>query len=165
MRYFLLKETLKNKPEKDLFMELLHYRFCGILLLVMNIALAVIVFYIVWQNRGFEHHYIVTIAMAAYTFTAVTKSIVNVVRFRRYESPVMSAAKAISLAAAFVSVPSLETAMLTAFGGQNNFAFRQIIIAATGAAVSFGILAMAVYIIIHSTKEIRLEKNRNAESL
>lgn len=159
MRYFLLKETVKSKSKKDLFTELLHYRFCGILLLLMNLALGVIVFYVVWQNRGFEHHYIVTIAMAAYTFTALTKSIINVIKFRRYESPVMSAAKAISLAAALVSVLSLETAMLTAFGEQDDPVFRQIMTAATGAAVCIGILVMAIYMIIRSTKEIKSIKN------
>ena len=36
MRYFLLKETLKENAEQNRFMELLLYRFCGVLLLVMK---------------------------------------------------------------------------------------------------------------------------------
>lgn len=158
MRYFLLKETRKDKPGENRFMEWLHYRLCGVLLLVMNLTLSVIVTYIVWQNRGFEYHPIHTIAMAAYTFTAMTMAIINVVKYRRYESPVMSAAKAISLASALVSMLSLETAMLTAFGEQNDPAFRQIMTAATGAAVCLLVLGMAVYMIVHSTRQINLMK-------
>lgn len=154
MRFVLVKETRKKSIGKNLFMEHLLYRFCGVLLLVMNLALGVIVTYIVWQNRGFVHHPITTIAMAAYTFGTLAKAIVNVVKYRRYQSPVFSASKAVSLAAASVSVLTLETAMLTAFGEQNDPAFRQAMTAATGAVVCLFVLAMAVYMIIRSTRAI-----------
>lgn len=161
MRYFLLKERVQKKRKSTLFMEYLHYRFCGVLLLLMNVALAVIVFYIVWQNRGFAYHYIQTIAMAVYTFTSLTLAIINVVKYRRYASPVMSAAKDISLVSALVSMLSLETAMLTAFGEANTPQFRQIMTALTGAAVCVAVLAIAVYMIVHSTKKInKIKKER-----
>lgn len=151
MRFFLLRMKIGT----DHRMEWLLYRFCGILLLLVNLALAVIVTYIVWQNRGFEYNEILTIAMAAYTFFSMTKAIINVVKYRRYESPLMSAAKAISLAAALVSMLSLETAMLTAFGGENTPQFRQTMTAATGSAVCLMVLALAIYMIVHSTKEMK----------
>lgn len=154
MRFFLLKETAK----RNLFTEYLHYRLCGVILLIINLILAVLVFFIVRQNRGFEHHYIVTIAMAAYTFTAVTKSIINIAGSKRHKSPVMSAARAISLAATLISVLSLETSMISAFGDGEDLLFRQIITAATGAAVCIIILAMAIHMIVGSTKEIKLLK-------
>lgn len=161
MRFFLLKETVQKELGKNIFRELLHYRFCGILLLLMNITLGVIVSYIVFQNRGFEHHYIITIAMAAYTFISVAIAIRNVVKYRCFNSPVMSAAKAISLAAALVSVLSLETAMLSAFGTETDEKFRCIITAATGLAVCAAVLSMAVYMIIFSTQKINLIKKGN----
>lgn len=162
MRWSLLRETLKNEPGVNQFWEYLHYRFIGILLLLMNIALAVIVAYIVWLNRGITHHPITTIAMAAYTFGTLAKAIVNVVKYRKYESPVFSASKIISLAAASVSVLTLETAMLTAFGEASGPAFRQIMTGATGTAVCTFILAMAVYMIVRSTKEINRIKRSKA---
>lgn len=162
MRYFLLKETVKSKAGGDIWKELLIYRFCGVLLLLMNLTLAVIVSYIVWQNRGFEHHYIQTIAMAAYTFTAMTMAIINIVKYRKYGSPVMSASKAISLAAALVSMLSLETAMLTSFGEENSAQFRRIMTGATGTAVCTIVLAMAIYMIVNSTKKINKIKSEKA---
>lgn len=159
MRFFLLKDARKIVAGTNKFYEFLLYRFCGTLLLLMNLTLGVIVFYIVWQNRGFEYHYIHAIAMAAYTFTAMTLAVINVFKYRRYESPLMSAARVISLASALVSILSLETAMLTAFGEAGNDSFRQIMTAITGTAVCLLVLAMAIYMIIHSTKEInRLKK-------
>ncbi len=164
MRYFLLKETRKEKPGEKQFREWLHYRFCGILLLFMNLALGVIVAYIVWLNRGFEHGEIMTIAMAAYTFYTMITACIHVVKYRRYESPLLSAAKAINLAAALVSMLSLETAMLTAFGAENGREFRRIMTGVTGSGVCALVLALAIYMIIHSTKEIKRMKKEVQKS-
>lgn len=155
IRFFLLKDTRKIIPGKDKFYEFLVYRLCGILLLLMNISLSVIVSYIVWQNRGFEYHSIHTIAMAAYTFTSMTLAIFNVIKYKRYESPLLSGARMISLVSAVVSMLSLETAMLTAFGEPGNDSFRQIMTALTGTAVCLFVLFLAIYMIVHSTKEIK----------
>lgn len=160
MRFFLLRDVRAAGEEKDMLSELKRYRFCGVLLAVMNIALAVIVFYIAWQNRGFEHHAITAITMAAYTFTSFTLAIINVVKYRKYKSPIYSATKAISLAAASVSVLTLETAMLTAFGQEHEAEFRQIMTSTTGAAVCLFVLFMAIYMIVNSTKQINKLKNK-----
>ena len=155
MRFFLLKEARKDRLGQDLFFEFLHYRLCGVLLLVMNIALSVIVFLMVWENRGFTHHEIVTIAMAAYTFYTLTMAVINIVRYRKYKSPIMSSAKAINLVAAMFSLLSLETAMLTAFGEENTPLFRLVMTGGTGAVVCVIALAIAVHMILYSTKRIR----------
>lgn len=158
MRFFLLRDTLKSDLGKNRLSEWKRYRFCGFILLVAHSALTVIVAYIVWLNRGFAHNEILTIAMAAYTFFSMTTAIINVIKYRRYESPVMSAAKAISLAAALVSMLSLETAMLTAFGEGNDPMFRLIMTGTTGSAVCLLVLTLAIYMIIHATKEIKTIK-------
>lgn len=110
----------------------------------MNLALSVIVGYIVWQGRSFRHRKITTIAMAAYTFTALTLAIVNTVKYRKYQSPVLSASKAISLAAASVSMLTLEAGMITVFGGDGDFQFRTYMTGATGAAVCLFVLGLAI---------------------
>ncbi len=157
MRFFLGKETAQSEPGENRFRELLLYRFCGILMLLMNLALSVIVGYIVWQGRTFRHHEITTIAMAAYTFTAFTLAIINTVKYRKYHSPVLSASKAISLASASVSMLTLETGMLTVFGGDGDLQFRRFMTGTTGAAVCLFVLGLAIFMIVHSTKEIKKE--------
>lgn len=158
MRFFLLRDVRTASLGTELRAEYKRYRFCGIVLLVMNLALAAMVFFITYFNRGFTHHFITTIALAAYTFTAMTVAIVNVVRYRKYQSPLLSASKAISLAAAAVSMLTLETAMLNAFGEANTESFRRIMTTATGAAVCAFVLAMAIYMIVHATKELKKQK-------
>ena len=156
MRFFLVRYTTKNKPGEKRRDELIRYRACGIVFLVMNLTLSVMIFFMVYWNRTFEHHEITTIALAAYTFTAFTKAIISIIKYRKYNSPVYSAAKAISLASACVSMLTLEATMLTTFNdGSIDLTGRRIMLGCTGAAVSIFIIVMAIYMIVQSTKTLR----------
>ena len=156
MRFFLVRHTSKYAPGERMQTELKKYRACGIVFLVMNLALALIIFFMVYWNRTFEHHMITAIAMAAYTFTAFTVAIVNVVKYRKYNSPVFSASKAISLAAALVSMLTLESTMLTAFSDETMTDIsRKLMLGVTGGVISFLIVAMAIYMIVLGTKKLK----------
>lgn len=163
MRFFLLRHSRIHKPGEQMRNELIRYGTCGIALLVMNLALTVIILFIVFQGRTFIHHEITTITMAAYTFTAFTVAIVNMIKYRKYNSPVFSASKAINLAAASVSMLTLETTMLTTFGEGNDETFRRIMLGSTGAAVSAFIIVMALYMIINSTKKLNKMKRSHTD--
>jgi len=121
--------------------------------------LTVIVAYIVHQNREFRYNGIHTIAMAVYTFAALIVAIVSVVKYRRLKSPLVSAAKAISLASAAVSMLSLETAMIATFGENDSPEFRHSITAATGFVICTFVLTMAIYMIVRASKQIKILKN------
>ena len=156
MRFFLVRHTRKYAPGEKMQAELMKYRACGIVFLVMNLALALIIFFMVYWNRTFEHHMITAITMAAYTFTALTTAIVNVLKYRKYNSPVYSASKAISLAAALVSMLTLESTMLTTFGDGTMTAIeRKWMLGATGGVVSLLIVATAIYMIVVGTKKLK----------
>lgn len=158
MRFALLHHV--RKQEKDRASGWRRYRLCGIILLFMNFALSGIVILVVHQNSGFEYPGVLIYIMAMYAFYAAITAVWNVVKFRKYGSPVLSAAKVINLTAAMVSMLSLETAMLTQFGAADDATFRQIMIAATGAGVSFLVLGMAVYMIIHATGKLKSEDEK-----
>ncbi len=130
-----------------------RYRVCGAILTVMNIALAGVVILVVRQNRGFEHAGSLIYAMALYAFYVTIIGVVNLVRYRKYQSPVMSAARVINLVAALVSMLSLETAMLTQFGGGEQF--RQVMTGTTGGAVCTIVVGMGLYMIVHATRQLR----------
>ena len=155
MRFFLVRYTRTHKPGEKIREEFKKYRACGVIFLLMNVALTLIIFFMVYWNRTFPHHEITTIAMAAYTFTALTAAIVNIVKYHKYNSPVYSASKAISLAAACVSMLTLESTMLNTWGQSQSPEFRRIMLAATGIAISLFILAMAIYMIVKGTKELK----------
>jgi len=159
MRFFLVKHTRKYLPGEKMRTELLKYRACGIVFLVMNLALALIIFFMVYWNRTFQHHMITAIAMATYTFSALTAAIVNVIKYRKYNSPVFSASKAISLAAALVSMLTLESTMLTTFGDTTMTAIeRKWMLGATGGAISLIIVTTAIYMIVIGTKKLKILK-------
>ena len=159
MRFFLLLHTRRYAPGERMQSELIKYRACGWVFLVMNTALSLIVFFMVYWNRTFEHHMITAIAMAAYTFTSFTAAIVNVVKYRKYNSPVFSASKAISLAAALVSMLTLESTMLTTFSDETMTALQQKwMLGATGGVISALIVAMAIYMIVNGTKRLKILK-------
>ena len=160
MRFFLLLHTRRYAPGEKIQNELEKYRACGWVFLLMNLALALIIFFMVYWGRTFKHHMITAIAMAAYTFTAFTVAIVNVVKYRKYNSPVFSASKAISLAAALVSMLTLESTMLTAFSDGTMTATEQKwMLGATGSAISVLIVAMAIYMIVAGTKKLKILKS------
>jgi hypothetical protein len=160
MRFFLARHTTRYAPGERMQTEIKKYRACGIVFLVMNLALALIIFFMVYWNRTFEHHMITAIAMAAYTFTALTTAIINVIKYRKYNSPVFSASKAISLAAALVSMLTLESTMLTTFGdGTMTVVAQKWMLGATGGAISVLIVATAIYMIVVGTKKLKQLKS------
>ena len=142
-------------------MELRRCRLCGAALLLMNVALAGMVVLMVRQNQGYDYPGMLIYAMAAYSFYAAATAVVNVIKFRRHGSPVLSAAKAINLAAALVSILALETAMIAQFGGQDDALFRRAMTAATGGGICVIILSMAVFMIVRSTKRLRQAEIQN----
>lgn len=149
MRFFLLRYSLRHEAGAQRAQELRYYRVCGRIFLVMNLALSGMMLFMIRENRIVRHHEIVTIALAAYTFTSLTMSIINVVRYRKYQSPVFSASKIISFAAACVSMLTLEGTMLTTFGKETMSVQTQtLFLALSGGAVSVLIIIMAAYMIV-----------------
>lgn len=159
MRFFLLRHVNQNTIGQNLVSEYRRYRLCGILLLLMNQALAVIVVFMVRQNRGYDYPGMLIYIMAIYAFYTVTTAIINLVKFRKHGSPVLSAAKVINLTAALVSILSLETAMLTQFGTTDTPAFRKLMTGACGAGVCLIVFGMAVFMIIGSSKQLKKWKS------
>ncbi len=155
IRFFLLRYLYRHKIAEDTLMQWRMYRLCAILLTVMNLSLTAIIFYIAIQGRQFRHHHITTIAMAAYTFTAFTLAIINVVRYRKYRSPVFSAAKVVSFVSAMVSMLTLESAMLTAFANGQPDPFLQYLPLITGVSITCTVLSISVRMMWISTKYIK----------
>lgn len=118
MRLMLVRRGKKKKESLTEEEELQRYQICGIMLLLMNQALVGIVVYMVQQNRGFNYPGLLIYLMALYAFYSVITAVINVIKFRRHGSPILSAAKVINLVAAMVSILSLTTAMLAQFGGE-----------------------------------------------
>lgn len=133
---------------------------CSGILLSVNFVLSGAVLMILYQDKGFEYHGILIYVMAAYTFYITTMAIINLVKYRKYNSPVVTMTKVISLSAALVSMLSLETAMFSQFGQEMAPQYQQLMIMLTGAGVSIAVVTMSVYMMVKSIKEIRKIRSR-----
>mgnify|MGYP003290500882 CR=1 FL=1 len=155
VRFYLVNYTKQYKPGDKVLLEYKKYNFCGWIMLLMNTAVTVIIFFIIHFDRTFYHHQITTITLAAYTFLTFSLSIYNFIKYRKYNSPVYSAAKTINLICACVSMMTLTTTMLTTFGNNDVLKFKKVLLGIVGGLVSVFILATSIQIIVYTKKKIK----------
>ena len=155
MRFLLVRYVSLNRIGANRCGELKRALVCSYIMLLLNFFLTGAVMMVVYQNRGYEYHGILIYVMALYTFYTTTHAVISMIRYRRFESPVLSTAKGISMAAALVSMLNLETAMFAQFGADMSLADQRIMIAATGAGISVVVITLSILLIARATKEIR----------
>lgn len=159
MRLLLIHYIRFKKETSDKNDELRRYRMCGYILFPINVALVGITILAVKKNAGFTYPGYLIYVMAMYAFYSVITAVMNLVKYRKYGSPILSAAKVINMSTALVSIFSLETAMLAQFGSESTEHFRVIMTALTGTGVSLIVVGMAVFMIVRSGVQIK----RNTE--
>lgn len=145
----------KEESEKECRMRGLHsYKVCGWLMLVLNIAISTIAWFVVIDDTKITYPGFMIYAIAAYAFYCLTKSIVSMVRYWHRDNPVFSAVKRIEMAKALVSIFTLQVAMLTQFGSTAEFA-NQVANGATGFAVCLIINVMAIFMLTGVKKDYK----------
>jgi len=160
-RYLLLRHMKQNEQAKDLIAEHKRVRICGYLVVVVNVALSGMVVQMIWRNESYTYPGFLIFAAAAYAFYSVTMSIINLIRYRKKKSPILSAAKTIGLVSALVSILALQTAMITQFGSDRQFQFIMNIL--TGTAVCASVMTLAVFMIVKSDRAIMTLETENME--
>ena len=105
----------------------------------------------VQTNSGFSYPGYVIYLSALYTFYAMIMSIVNIVKFRKLGSPVLSVAKVLNFVSAMMSILGLQTAMISRFSA-NGENYRKMMNAITGGFVWGGVILIAVYMLQQSRK-------------
>jgi hypothetical protein len=159
MRFLLVRYVRIQKIGTSILSEWRRARICAYILLLINLSLSGAVLMILYQHRGYDYPGMMIYVMALYTFYALTISIVDIVKYRKMGSPVMSTAKIVSLSAALVSLLNLETAMFTQFGADMSPEHQRIFIILTGAGVSITVVTLSVILIVNANKEIRRIKD------
>ena len=161
MRFLLARYTRKNEIGERLIEEYRRSRVCAVILLTVNLMLSGVVLMMMYRDRGYEYSGILIYVMAAYTFYITVNAIVKLIKYRKYNSPVMLTTKVISLASALVSMLALETAMLSQFSvAEQSENFDRIMIGATGAGISVVVITLSIYTIIHANNEIKKLKEK-----
>ena len=116
-RFSLLR--IKNKSAEDFSLELFAEKFTGIMFIILSVSLIGTVILSVIDNHGTKYNEIVMITIALYVFIKMTLAVINLIKARKNDSPVIKTLRGISFADAFVSVFSLQRSMLVSFGGMD----------------------------------------------
>lgn len=157
IRFLLLSYAGKVTLGENKADEYKQYRLCGFLLIGVNMILTGIIIQMVQDNQGYFYPGNLIYAAALFAFYAVAAAVANLIRYRKYNSPIISAAQAICFTTACVSIMALQTAMLTQF--DNNPAFRKYMNSITGSIVCVIILGIAFYMIANATKQLKRLEN------
>lgn len=112
-----------NKSDEKLLFEYKRYNLTARLLLLLSIPMSGMVILMVLTNSGFTYPGYVIYLSAMYTFYKVIMAAIDLGRFKKVGSPILSAGKAVNFIAAITSVLGLQTAMVAAFS-ENNDDFR-----------------------------------------
>ncbi len=122
------------------------YKRTAWLLFVLNVPMGFMVAQMVYQNASFSYPGHIIYASALYAFYALIAAIRGFVKYNKLESLIQSAAKALNLVAAMMSMLGLQTAMLTTFySGNDSYRFTMNML--TGSAVLCAVAAIAVYML------------------
>ena len=134
---------------------LLSYQLCGWLVMILNIAVSVVMFMVIVQNKTIEYHMIVTIGLAAFTFYCFTMAVINMVKYRDRKNPVYAAIKRIDMVKAIVSIFTLQVAMLTTFNGDGAEVDVRLMNVLTGFAVTIAINTIGAMMIAGVKGDLR----------
>lgn len=130
------------------------YRLCGFLMLLLHTGMAGMAVLMIRDNQHVEYPGYVIYLSAAYTFYTAITSTVNVFKFRKMKSPILSASKAIAFTGAMMSVMALQTAMIARFGAEDA-AFRQMANTITGSVVCITSVVMAIWMMVRSSRVLK----------
>ena len=182
MRFLLARYARRHGFQGNKPAQWKRYHLCGAMLIPMNFALAGVVILVLHQEGGFHYgsmlggdtRFASGGGLPLWEHAHLRDGAVRLLRHHLRgdkpgahpkvqkpstlrgpcdKSPVLSAARVVSLAAALVSMLSLEVAMLAQFGGGEFF--RRAMIASTGGAVCFILVGMASAMIVRATKELK----------
>lgn len=147
MRAFLVFHY-RHRDDKQ---EIRCYRRVAWLLFLLNIPMGGMIILMVRTNSGFSYPGYIIYLSALYTFYSMAMSVVNVVKFRKLGSPILSAAKVLNFVSAMMSILGLQTAMIARFS-KNGEDYRKMMNAVTGGSVWGIVIAVAIYMLWHSKK-------------
>ena len=125
------------------------YRTTAWLLFLLNIPMGGMIVLMVRTNSGFSYPGYIIYLSALYTFYTMITAAINLVKFRRLGSPILSAAKVLNFVAAMMSILGLQTAMISRFS-VNGEDYRKMMNAITGGFVYGIVILIAVYMLLHS---------------
>ena len=102
MRFLLVRYTVKSPIGKNYFGELKRARLCAWILMTVNLALSAAVLMMVFWDRGFQYQGFLIYVIALYTFYITVTAVTDMIKYRKYKSPILSVTKVIKSSLFFI---------------------------------------------------------------
>lgn len=153
------RKAVGEADPKDRYLKSLGvYRLSGIFIFIIALVLLFVVLMIVRDGEGFTYDGILIYIVAIYDLFRLVRAIMYIMRTRKRMSPVVNAIRYFGLSSSVISLLSLQTACLAAFGGALSAMEKQQLNMATG-IISCGLLLfVSVLIIIKSWRHVKYSK-------
>lgn len=158
MRYSAVLFERKSKSE-NADAERFVQRFSGIMLMGLSLVLAGSVYLSVRYDVSSSIHEIIMITIATYTFTKATFAIINAVKVRKVDSPLLETLRNISLSDAAVSIFSMQRSMLVSFHGMTAENIK-LMNTLTGAGVCLIVLGLGILMIIRRDENGKIKNSK-----
>ena len=146
-------KRISKLPEQDVRAREEHMaRACGIVMLLLALALSGVMVQMVVHRQAWVYSDIVVIGQAASVFVSFAMTIRSVAKIRQLDSLALSVSRAVGMSKALVQMFFLETTMVATFGGGEGFRF--VVEAVTGGIVFLGVIAIATGLIYVGVRRI-----------
>lgn len=154
VRFHLLrkvKKTLNNKKQ------LYTYKMTGYLIILLNIAMLGMIIQMMVGHKSYIYPGYIIYVSALYTFYDFINAIINIITYKKFNNPILSASKLLNLTGAMMSVYTLQTAMLSQFS-INQQQFTDMMNTITGISVIILTFVIALYMIITAQRSINRKR-------
>ena len=143
--------SYRCREQKGSIYEIRCYRRTAGMLFLLNIPMAGMIVLMIQTDSGFTYPGYLIYLSALYTFYMMILSIINLIKFRKMGSPIISAAKVLNFGSALMSVLGLQTAMISRFSFEGE-AYRKMMNTITGTAVFTAVMVTVIVMLIRSSK-------------
>ncbi len=134
------------------------FRLAAGFLLLLGVTMCASVFFLVEDAPAVSYRGYTIYASATYTFYMTVLSALNIKRFKKFGSPIVSAVKAVNFTAALMSLLGLQNALITTFSGGDE-EFRVLMNMLTGTGICLVTVCIALYMLLSHGKE-KMCKNK-----
>ena len=119
LRLYLYENYKKDK--ENILLESRNALITYITIMLLNIPLIGIIILMILSKPSTNYPEIFVYFTASYAFYIFTISIINIIKYKKIDSPILSCSKVICFITALISILSLQSTLISAFGNDLNF--------------------------------------------
>lgn len=135
--------------------ELRRYRRSGIWLLMLTFAVVALGILVNFAGRHPVYPGSMIFMVAGFTLYSVILALVNLLRYRNLESPLISASKAVAMACTLISLYSLQAGALAKYCTGDLVWLRQLLNTVSALVIMIIVAWLAIHIIVRATRALQ----------